>query len=355
MQNFIRGGAWVYYRAPPSKHMGREVDDPNPAYTEAEKEKFRDPAQHQQYRKGIVSRTNKSFYIFLKGENNDKGMKAASAQMSEKLGHDKRLCDMLIPKWELGCRRITPGPGYLESFLRDNCDCTNSPTTEITETGITTADGKHFECDVIVCATGFDVSHRPRYPLIGQKNINLREKWAEDPESYVSVMTPDFPNYLMLMGPNCLGGHGSLVESLNWTGDYFVKWIKKMAHEDIKYFTPRRDKVDAFMKYQDEVHKTLVWSGGCSSWYKRGRVDGRVTALFGGSAQLFNRLITDIRGEDFDITYRTANPWRLMGNGFMEFEMKDETDLSWYVEIAEEAQGKGPNRASKSVELEVYH
>jgi hypothetical protein len=168
-------------------------------------------------------------------------------------------------------------------------------------------------------------------------------------------MTPDFPNYLIYMGPNCLGGHGSLVESLNWTGDYFVKWIKKMAHEDIKCFTPRRDKVDAFMKYQDEVHKTLVWSGGCSSWYKRGRVDGRVTALFGGSAQLFNKLITDIRGEDFDITYRTSNPWRLMGNGFTEFEMKDDADLSWYVEIAEEAQGKGPNREGKAVKLEGYH
>jgi cation diffusion facilitator CzcD-associated flavoprotein CzcO len=148
VKNFIRGGAWVYYRAPPSKHMGREVDDPNPAYTEAEKEKFRDPAQHQEYRKGIVSRTNKSFYIFVKGENNEKGMRAASSQMAEKLGHDKRLCDMLIPKWELGCRRITPGPGYLESFQRDNCDCTNSPTTGITETGIQTADGEHFECDV---------------------------------------------------------------------------------------------------------------------------------------------------------------------------------------------------------------
>ncbi|KAJ4322631.1 hypothetical protein N0V94_002284 [Neodidymelliopsis sp. IMI 364377] len=336
VKNFIRGGAWVYYRAPPSKHMGREVDDPNPAYTEAEKEKFRDPAQHQEYRKGIVSRTNKSFYIFLKGENNEKGMRAASAQMAEKLGHDKRLCDMLIPKWELGCRRITPGPGYLESFQRDNCDCTNSPTTGITETGIQTADGEHFECDIrvnlseVVCATGFDVSHRPRYPLIGQNKINLREKWAEDPESYVSVMTPDFR-------------------------DYFVKWIKKMAHEDIKCFTPKRDKVDAFMKYQDEVHKTLVWSGGCSSWYKRGRVDGRVTALFGGSAQLFNRLITDIRGEDFDITYRTENPWRFMGNGFTEFEMKDDADLSWYVEIAEEAQGKGPNREDMAVKLEGYH
>jgi hypothetical protein len=75
-------------------------------------------------------------------------------------------------------------------------------------------------------------------------------------------------------------------------------------------------------------------------------VDGRVTALFGGSAQLFNRMLGDIRGEDFDITYKTPNPWRFMGNGFTEFEMKEESDLSWYVEIAEEAQGKGPNKVA---------
>jgi cation diffusion facilitator CzcD-associated flavoprotein CzcO len=148
VQNFIRGPAWVYYRAPPSKHLGREVDDPNPAYTDHEKEQFRNPEYHQQYRKGIVSRTNKSFYIFLKGENNDVGMRAAATQMAEKLNHDKRLCDMLIPKWELGCRRITPGPGYLESFLRDNCDLTNSPITRISEKAVHTADGKTFECDV---------------------------------------------------------------------------------------------------------------------------------------------------------------------------------------------------------------
>ncbi|GIZ43150.1 hypothetical protein CKM354_000638800 [Cercospora kikuchii] len=343
VKNFIRSGAWVYYRAPPSQHMGRSVEDPNPAYTDEEKESFRDPEKHQTYRKGIVSRTNKSFYIFQRGENNQKGMEAAAAQMSQKLGHDKRLCEMLLPKWELGCRRITPGPGYLESFLRDNCDCTNSPIVEVTEGGIKTEDGEIFECDVLICATGFDVSHRPRYPFIGQNGVNLREKWAGDPESYLSVMTPDFPNYFMMMGPNCLGGHGSLVESLNWTGDYITKWIKKLSTEDIKSLVPKRSKVEAFMRYQDQVHKTLVWSGGCSSWYKRGRVDGRVTALFGGSAHLFNRLLSDIRGEDFDIVYRTENCWRLMGNGFTEFEMREGSDLAWYVEVAEEAQGKGPN------------
>lgn len=148
VKNFIRGPAWVYYRAPPSKHLGRDDPDPNPKYTDEERRKCQDPEYHLQQRKGIISRTNKSFYIFIKGENNKEGMRLATEQMAEKLNHDKALCDMLIPKWELGCRRITPGPGYLESFVRPNCHITNSPTTKVSATGVHTADGEFYECDV---------------------------------------------------------------------------------------------------------------------------------------------------------------------------------------------------------------
>ncbi|KAH6693884.1 cyclohexanone 1,2-monooxygenase [Plectosphaerella plurivora] len=336
VMNFIRGPAWVYYRAPPSKHLGRDDPDPNPKYTEEERQRFNDPEYHLEHRKGIISRTNKSFYIFMKGENNEAGVRAAAAQMAEKLNHDPELCAKLIPKWELGCRRITPGPGYLESFLQPNCDVTSSAITEVTERGIRTADGKEFECDVIVCATGFDVSHRPRYPVVGRSKEDLATRWRDEPDSYISVAVPDFPNYFMMMGPNCLGGHGSLVESLNWTGDYIVKWIRKMATEDIRCVAPKSEATAAFGRYADEVHKTLVWTGACKSWYKRNRVDGRVTALFGGSAHLFNRMLGDLRAEDFEITYNTANPFRFMGNGFTEWEMDPASDLSWYVEKADE-------------------
>ncbi|KAF2151574.1 FAD/NAD(P)-binding domain-containing protein [Myriangium duriaei CBS 260.36] len=335
VMNFVRGPAWVYYRAPPSKHLGRDDPDPNPRYTDEERQRFRDPEEHLKHRKTIISKTNKSFYIFMKGENNQEGMRLASKQMAEKLNHDPELCEKLIPKWELGCRRITPGPGYLESFLRPNCNLTNSAITRVGEKGVYTADGKFYECDVVVCATGFDVSHRPRFPLVGQNGVDLSKLWAGDPQSYVSVAVPDMPNLFYLMGPRCLGGHGSLVESLNWTGDYFVKLIYKMATEDIKYMVPRASAVEAFNRYTDQIHKTLVWSGACSSWYKRGTVNGRITALFGGSAQLFNRMLSTVRSEDFHIVYNTANPFRFMGNGFTQYEFDPESDLSWYVEVAE--------------------
>jgi hypothetical protein len=209
----------------------------------------------------------------------------------------------------------------------------------------------------VICATGFDVSHRPRYPLVGLNGVDLSETWKDDPESYVSVAVPQIPNYFLMMGPNCLGGHGSLVESLNWTGDYFVKWIKKIATEDIKYVMPKQNVVDAFIKYTDEIHKTLVWTGNCSSWYKRGRKDGRVTALFGGSAQLFNRIVADIRTEDFDIVYNTNNPFRFMGNGFLEWELDPKSDLAWYLEVADKApeQEKPAVLEEKASKTEVKH
>lgn len=47
---------------PPSKHLGRETDDPNPPYTEEEKRNWREnPEELKKYRKGMIHRTNKAF------------------------------------------------------------------------------------------------------------------------------------------------------------------------------------------------------------------------------------------------------------------------------------------------------
>ena len=247
---------------------------------------------------------------------------------------------MLIPEWPLGCRRITPGEGYLESFLRDNVHLTQSPIKQITAKSILTEDGIEQEVDVIVCATGFDVSFQPQFKLWGTPNTSskhheqfeLGELWADEAESYMSICAPHMPNYFMFGGPNAVIAHGSLIEAFNWTGDYIVSWLRKMATEGIKSVTPKQDAVDEFVRYGEEVHKRLVWTEGCTSWYKKNRVDGRVTACFGGSAMLYKQLIGMIRSEDFELEYRDRNRFGFLGNGFMPFEFDEEADLAWYIE-----------------------
>lgn len=183
----------------------------------------------------------------------------------------------------------------------------------------------------VVCATGFEVSYRPQYPIIGRNKVSLADKWADEPLSYMSLACPDIPNYFVFTGPNATIGHGSLMESLGWSAEYMIKWIRKIATEGIKSIAPKEEVVSEYNAYGDEIHKTLVWSGGCRSWYKNNTVNGRVTATFGGSALLYRRLISELRPEDFDIRYRSSNRFEFFGNGFMPFEFEDDVDLAWYV------------------------
>lgn len=110
-----------------------------------------------------------------------------------------------------------------------------------------------------------------------------------------------------------------------------IKWFRKMAREDIASIVPKQEAVDEFVRYGDQIHKTLTWTGGCRSWYKANRIDGRVTATFAGSAILYHTLITNLRPEDFEIRYRSRNRFRFLGNGFTPFELDERNDLAYYV------------------------
>lgn len=159
--------------------------------------------------------------------------------MRERLGGDEELVKEFIPNWRVGCRRLTPGEGYLEALQSKNCSYTWSGIQKITEKGIVTADGES-EFDAIVCATGFDVSFVPQWKLKGKGGKTL-DHWRSDPAAFLGVHAPEIPNYFIINGPNCPVGHGSLLAVMEWTSEYILKWVKKIASEDIKYVpTPLR-------------------------------------------------------------------------------------------------------------------
>jgi cation diffusion facilitator CzcD-associated flavoprotein CzcO len=331
--SFQRTPTWIFSRSAPSKILGGDDPDPNPAYTEEDKQRLRDPAEMRKYRKTVQGSVNNNFKLFVKGSDyNTEMMDFATKQMEEKLNHDPVLCERLIPKYELGCRRITPGTGYLEAFTQENVRLTNSLIERVSANGIQTKDGEFQEFDVIVCATGFDISQVPSFPLIGRNGVSLAEKWKDEPESYMSLACPDMPNLFFFTGPNATVGHGSLIFSLDWSAEWMIRWMQKMAYEDIASVAPKQDVVDEFVRYGDQIHKTLTWTGGCRSWYKANRVNGRVTATFAGSAILYEKLVNGrLRPEDFEIKYRSANRWAFLGNGFTPYELQEGNDLSYYI------------------------
>ncbi|OQU95562.1 hypothetical protein CLAIMM_01747 [Cladophialophora immunda] len=327
--NFIRSPTWITPGVASSLIQGKV----NHAYSEEEKAHFREnPAALKEYRKKIQHASNAVFGIFEKDSPAQLAAKDVTKKfMLERLGGNEELGEKLIPDWELGCRRPTPGPGYLESFTKPHVALVTLGIEEVTPTGITTVDGKHHEFDVIVCATGFDVSHRPPFPLIGRSGTSLSDTWHDYPEAYLSICVADYPNFFMFGGPNAPVGHGSLLSAQGWTADYILQRMKKMTEEDIKWVVVRPDAMEEFNAYAEEILQTLVWTGGCKSWFKNNTVDGRVTAVWAGSAIAYKEMVDTIRPEDFTITYRSRNRFRFMGTGRTKRELLPHEDLAFYI------------------------
>lgn len=115
--------------------------------------------------------------------------------MTAMLGEDERLCKALIPDYALGCRRMTPAPMYLQTLTQPNVQVVTDGIRRVLPRGLELASGEVVEVDAIVCATGFDVSFCPRFPLVG-RNGNLQDIWRTNvPTAYMSCAVPGLPNY----------------------------------------------------------------------------------------------------------------------------------------------------------------
>lgn len=92
----------------------------------------------------------------------------------------------------------------------------------------------------------------------------------------------------------------------------------------------RQDALNDYNVYVQELLKTTVWTGDCRSWFKNGKVDGRVTAMYPGSVIHFKEMLDEFRTEDFEYEYTTQNRFQFMGNG-LTLREKNNEDLAWYM------------------------
>lgn len=109
---------------------------------------------------------------------------------------DERILKHLMPdNFAVGCRRPTPGNGYLEALVESNVNVVTEPIARVVPEGIQLKSGEILKVTTIICATGFDLSFCPRFSLIGRNGVAIAEQWKDTAEAYLSVAVPGFPNY----------------------------------------------------------------------------------------------------------------------------------------------------------------
>ncbi|KAH0276761.1 flavin-binding monooxygenase, partial [Aureobasidium melanogenum] len=281
LTTFIREPTWV---APP---LGQEPKK----YTDAEIQQFKtDPQFHLEMRQEI----------------------------------EKSLSD-----WSVGCRRITPGIGYLEALNSEKVRVVHGGITKVTSRGPITEDGKEHPVDVLICATGFDTSFKPRFSLVGRSGKALADVWKDEARAYLGIAVNDYPNYFMTLGPNCPIGNGPVLIAIEAEVEYIIKFLSKFQKEDIRSFDVRQESVDDFNDYKDAYMENTIWSEESKSWYKNENARGKIAALWPGSTLHYLETLAEPRYEDWKFTYdRAINRFTYLGNGFSTSE-KRTGDLSY--------------------------
>lgn len=308
-------------------------DGGNFKYTDKQKKIFQDdPELFKRYTKMIESELNVRFKFILKDTPEAQAAKEfARNEMMQKLADNDELKDAMIPKnFGIGCRRPTPGNGFLEALNRDNVHTFTREMKQITDKGFVDAEGEEHEVDIIICATGFNTTWIPPFEVQGRDGRTLAKEWKQEPSSYLSIGVPHFPNYWMMVGPYGPLGHGSFLPIVENLAGNIIQCIQKIQLENIKSMVPKEAVAKSFAKRAQLFLQRTAWTGPCSSWFKQGKVDGPLP-MFPASRLVYIDLLKDPRFEDYEIEYEGGEDmWRFLGNGFATREF-DGRDLSYYL------------------------
>ncbi|KAL4863520.1 hypothetical protein BDV12DRAFT_206405 [Aspergillus spectabilis] len=232
------------------------------------------------------------------------------------------LLDHLLPDFPPLCKRLTPGPGYLEALTDEKVNLVTNPIATVNETGVVTADGTHRPVDAIICATGFETNPGGGFPIFGRNGVNLREKYN------------GFPNFFQSLGPNSFQGAGNLLITMEQAHSYFAGILSRMAYDNIGLVEPKRAEVERFTGFCEKYFERTVYSAECASWYKssppgttlEGRKKGRVTALWPGSSLHCLKAWRRVRWEDYELRPYDGNAFGWFGNGWTLDERRQEVD-----------------------------
>ncbi len=121
----------------------------------------------------------------------------------EEVVQNPETAESLKPWYMLMCKRPCFHNDYLPTFNRPTVhlvDTKGKGITEIAEAG-PVFDGRTYELDLLIYATGFEVQKTGIYNrIIGEGGLDLNEKYAEGVRTLLGIHTQHFPNMFIMGG-----------------------------------------------------------------------------------------------------------------------------------------------------------
>ncbi|BAN02495.1 flavin-containing monooxygenase [Ilumatobacter coccineus] len=252
------------------------------------------------------------------------------------------LCPTTYP---LGTKRLCLDTNYYATFNEPHVtlvDLFANPISSITPAGIDVVDGDgatSYEFDALVYATGFDAMTGAivRVDIAGRNGVQLKEKWAEGPKTYLGLMSHDFPNLFMVTGPQSPSVLSNMAVSIEQHVDWICDTLDHLRDHDQRVIEPTQEAEDGWVAHANDFADMTLFPEA-NSWYMGANVPGkaRVVLPYLGGVDRYRRICDAVVDGDY-VGFARSGPsgehvdtgviCRLQPDVMVMLEMMAELDL----------------------------
>jgi cation diffusion facilitator CzcD-associated flavoprotein CzcO len=209
-----------------------------------------------------------------------------------KIVRDPEIAESLTPRdHPLGAKRICVDTNYFETYNRDDVtlvDLRKTPIVETREHAIRTTAGS-FEIDALVLAIGFDAvtGALTDIDIRGRDGLQLREKWAHGPRSYLGLMMAGFPNLFTVTGPGSPSVAGNVVHHIEQHIELIAGCIEHLDLHEASSIEASPEAESAWVEHVAEIAAGTLFPKA-NSWFLGANIPGKPRVLLpyvGGAAR----------------------------------------------------------------------
>jgi cyclohexanone monooxygenase len=200
----------------------------------------------------------------------------------------------LKPYYPYGCKRPTFHDEYLPSFNLPHVHLVDTAPTgvaQINEKGVV-HDGKEYELDVLIYATGFVWMGTGSFNMIrGRDGQTLSEKWQEDgTKTFLGMHSAGFPNLFIMNGPQGGGGQFNFTRVSEMHASYVTWMLSEMRERGVWSVDVQTDAENAYVEHCAEMDTLSAPLRDCVSYYNGdGNAKPGSLAYYGGGQRWHER------------------------------------------------------------------
>ena len=259
--------------------VGRMALQSNDDYLSGKLDNFREPRKFEKPI-GPEERVKKQL------ESNFRIMEQIRARV-DAIVEDPDTADALKPYYPWGCKRPTFHDEYLPTFNLPHVHLVDTAPVgveKINENGIV-HDGKQYDLDVMIYATGFRWMATSTFNMIkGRGGRSLSEKWQDEgTRTFLGLHSEGFPNLFIISGPQGGGGSFNFTNAIEEHGDYVVWMLKTLRDQDMDIVDIKKEPEEEYAAHCKEADIATSPLRDCISYYNgHGDAEPGSLAYYGG-------------------------------------------------------------------------